>query len=246
MTLAINIVLIIMIGIRSIIGIQLVISARKSNMKNLYILALYYLVGSFGLPFKLDFMDSQFILMFFLNFAQLILLIFIHQTFYVQKKSPLLIIFIISFLTSVVSVFILGLYILDPTIGENLPYIAQVIGAVAGIVTFGWLVTIAWKSYSRIAPSTTIEDWLKMKYKLIILYSIIIIIPLCFYFIPDSTAQGSPLIIPMGILAIFGWIVQYFTWVMPEKLVQYFNRNYTGETTLDQLPSEDEIMKLLG
>jgi len=146
----------------------------------------------------------------------------------------------------VVSVFILGLYTLDPTIGEDLLYIAQVIGAVAGLCTFGWFISIAWKSYSRIALSTTIEDWLKMKYKLIILYSITIIIPLCFYFIPDSTAQGSPLIIPMGILAIFGWIVQYITWVMPEKLVQYFNRNYTGVTTLDQLPSEDEIMKLLG
>jgi hypothetical protein len=219
----------------------------KTKLFNLFGLAMFFI--GYPLTFFSQFFSPNLIYPIIAESSLIFLLIFIEETFYKGLKSPfifLIIIFVILNIIDSVFRFLYGFKIpLTFFISSELviPYYIFVLIVSSQItLTMVWFLFSTLKSY-RVINKFEIEPWIKKRY-LIILIS-------CFSF---NLNGFLVLVIPIEggydnlfitytvattiMLFSFGNLIG---WLMPQRLKNYFNRNYTSikEETL----TENELLQ---
>ncbi|MBN1801824.1 MAG: hypothetical protein JW891_09980 [Candidatus Lokiarchaeota archaeon] len=232
------------ISLLVITGIFFLFKAKQNRMTNLIFLGLSFLLVATGfivnfytkIILKLEGGFGNIIQEPFLVGGFTFFVLFTNSTFYKNRMKLAKIILIIviilgSFQISMISVF-------GPIeIERGFEYYLRVsLDFPYALITFNWLSYSCYCTYKRII-NMDIEPWIKMRYKLVAISSIIV----SFYqfpefFQPKGFRWGTPND-PVS-LSIFGitttlmmaYIVIFsIAWFMPKRLKHYFNRNYVRE-----------------
>ena len=214
---------------RFIIAIQLTRVGRRQNLPNLlWLAAFFYITGTGDIFFTLS-SFTEFLWPFFLSvgLGEIMLVMFIHKTFYQDRKSPYLFFMFIAVVFLLVNVFSAFFAYWSP-------------------FNWIWLIVVAYQAYKRVTVNPMVEDWIKTRYKLVIAYSLVTLFP-PLYTIIWLVAMAVPSLAELifspvgGVVALVvnvgfstvGVVLAYLAWVMPEPYRLYLNRNY-------QPPAQDK------
>lgn len=218
------------------IGLQLFLTARKTHLNNLYwlsgmfILAVYSLFSVLpgGSPlenpwiFNLGFIAGQFCLT-----------MFIHTTFYRGRKSPVVII---------LGIFVLALFANLYLLSVNNSKLATVVAGVS-LINWIWHLIVAGAAYRAIAQDQGVEKWIKIRYRLMMVYIVLITISSIQSVIVNTSLAFiiPPAAVPLSILFVIGSIVlQFLVWAMPEPFRLWINRDQKARRVVavneEQLP----------
>jgi len=229
---------------RLILGVQSFRYARGKKMKDFYWLAGHFFFFALvdlsiniynGLgwgPVLTPIMKNPY--RFFYLAGDICLVMFVVKTFYQNRKSlfPLF----------------LGISIIWGTIGVALYFIPPKPIIIPGnFLTFVWLAVVAFMTYRQVARDRMVEDWVKGRYIMVAVGSILMCFPSVETLINISlTGKMAGGLSPLANTAVITAIILYYlAWMMPEAFRSFLNRNYKGpEQTVDvtQL-SEEEILK---
>ncbi len=231
----INIFLSVLIVVRILTGLRLLINGRKNKLPNLIWLAgsmfLTVIVLLFsdvvGNPLgSLPISPWVFTLGSLLGIAALI--VFNQLTFYKDRKSrgivSVWVILIISSLMTIYGVTVSSRSYQSPW-GVTYILCAAIIWA-----WHGWL---AAQALTKVSSEPSVHDWVKTRYKLIVTYSVVLIIgsfaSIVRYLFLTGT-ELSALISLMSLVVLIGQILSvtllFLVWVMPEAFRLWLNRNY--------------------
>ncbi len=232
--------------IRLIIAVALARYAIKTKGTNFWwLFGLYFTSGIFGLTgLVIQFGD---IFSLSSGFRFICMVLFIHYTFYLDKKNPTIYQFIISVIAGILIIIfnVLYNYINPLEVYDTIVRLTQLIG---NLVIFSWLIYASYQAFFNVKNDDTVDDWVKMRYKLVILYSFIGIFTAIAYSTLTSTEINLYTII-IFLATIVYQVIQLMVWIMPKFLRNYFNRNFISHTSssikADEL-SEEEIIKDLG
>ncbi len=213
------ILLIIVTLVRLSIAVQLFLTARKSGLNNLYWLAGLFALAVYSLFTPTSESPLSNYGVFHLGFiaGHFCLAMFIHTTFYRNRKSPIYVV-----LGLVVVAFAVDIYALVVN-DLNLAGIMTMVGQ----VTWIWHLVVALSAYRAIALDASVENWVKARYRLMIVY-----IPMMMLITLQVTASSTILsssmpriLLPIGLLIIIASIIlQFLVWVMPEPFRLWLNR----------------------
>ncbi|HEX2997214.1 MAG TPA: hypothetical protein VHP14_20495 [Anaerolineales bacterium] len=237
---------------RFIIAVQLTRVGRRQKLPNLlWLAAFFYITGTGDIFITLSPM-TKLLWPFFLavGLGEVMLVMFIHKTFYQDRKSPYLIFMVIALGILVVDLISLRV---NPTT-TYLPHYNP--------FNWLWLIWVGYQAYKKIATNPAVEDWVKARYRLIIayslaalaapLYSIISIVPYISqsfgaWFYTEPTGPTIQLIAQVGILVFvtIGIALEYLAWVMPENYRKWLNRNYHSPVHDKTELSAEEVMRKL-
>lgn len=234
-----NILLILLIFLRLIIGIRLLISAQQNKLPNLNWLAFHFLSQFVGLLFAPTegnpFGNFSFSLLLFIGLtvaSQGFLIQFNHATFYRNQKSPVNWFWLAFVLGTIITLY--GIFISESNYHQS-PWVAAYI-PVQWLI-WGWHGYIAYQALSKIKQESAIEDWVKARYRLLTTYAIFMIIGTIASFIRIVIAGGSALTLLgtlTGIFTIIAQIItvtgQFLVWVMPEAFRRWLNRHQQART----------------
>lgn len=216
---AVFILLIILTLARLWIGLQLYLTARRSKRTNLYWLAGLFILAVYSIFTPTPDSPIGNYWFFHLGFVagHFCLVMFIHTTFYRNRKSPVAV-----FLGLVGLAFIVDVYALAVN-DLNLAGIISVIS----VINWTWHLVIAWSAYKTIAADPSVENWIKARYQLMIVYVPMMI--LISVQVVASSTDLSPFVprslLPIGLLIIIASIIlQFLVWVMPEPFRLWLNR----------------------
>jgi len=179
-------------------------------------------------------------------------ILFIEETFYKGRKSVYKLVIGITIPGGMIcgTLTTIGGLFFGYDVGMRL-FFYQIYGVIFGILVIiivSWLLIAAVEAYRQIKEDNNIEPWIKMRYKITIAYAInTIIIGALFVINPYDTItviEGIELsLLLINLLEFIQIFGEFFAWYMPDRLKQYFNRNYIVEET-EEL-SEEEIIKQL-
>ncbi|MBN2117292.1 MAG: hypothetical protein JW730_12010 [Anaerolineales bacterium] len=234
----------ILVVARFIIAVQLTRVGRRQQLPNLLWLAGFFYITGIGDIFITLSPVTNLMWPFFLavGLAEVMLVMFIHKTFYQDRKSPYLIFMVIA----------LAILAADMFYPSFLPYYSP--------FNWLWLIWVGYQAYKKIASDPAVEDWVKVRYKLIVAYSLAAlaaplytILTLIALFIPAMAGwlyiPASILVAQVGILVFvtIGIVLEYLAWVMPEGYRRFLNRNYQppARDKAELELSEEEIMRKL-
>lgn len=214
------ILLIILTLVRLWIALQLFLTARKSNLSNLYWLAGVFALAVYSLftPSNESPLSNYVFFHVGLLVSHFCLAIFIHTTFHRDRKSPIYIVLGLLGLAAIVDVYAFSM---------NSPIIA-IWGAGITVVNWVWHVVVARSAYLKIANDSSVEKWVKSRYKLMITYSLIMVwVTLqSVVFTVNTELTNVPFILPFGLLMILASVtLQFLVWVMPEPFRRWLNRD---------------------
>ena len=229
--------------IRLIIAVALARYAIKTKGSNFWwLFGLYLISGIFGLTNLILQIGDIFALS--SGFRFICMVLFIHYTFYLDRNNPTIYFFIISVVTGILIIIFNVLYdYINPF--EAYDKIARITQLIGNTIIFSWLIYASYQAFNNIKKDDSIDDWVKMRYKLVIFYSFIGV----FVAIAYSTFTISPTEINFFTISIFlstilYQVTQLIAWVMPKFLRNFFNRHFIPHTNLskkiDEL-SEEEI-----
>jgi hypothetical protein len=239
---------------RLVIAVQLTRVARRQKLPSLlWLAAFFYITGigdifitlspitGLGWPFNLS-----------VGLGEIVLVMFIQKTFYQDRKSPFLIFMILALV-------VLGFAMYNAFFLEfngvrmwGLPYYSP--------FNWIWLIWVGYQAYKKIAADPLVEDWVKVRYKLVIAYSVAafaapiysLLSIIALKSMPMATFLYAPTTILIAQVAILvfttlGIILEYMAWVMPEGYRTWLNRNYHSpvQDTAELELSEEEIMRKL-
>lgn len=233
---------------RLIIAIQLTRVGRRQKLPNLFWLAAFFYITGFGDVFITLSPVTNLMWPFFLavGLGEVALVMFIHKTFYQDRKSPYLFFMVIALAILAYDMYSLFAFPESTFLPHYNPF------------NWLWLIVVGSQAYKRIATDRAVEDWVKARYKLIIAYSLAALVaPL--YSILVVIAMFSPafaasffvptiqLVAQVGILIFvtIGIVLEYLAWVMPERYRKWLNRNYQPPGQDQAELSEEEIMSKL-
>jgi len=238
-----NVLLVIQIFAEFVVGIRLLILSRRNNLPNVYWLAAMYFTVGLGLVFAPSvgnpFGDLPVSLWIFIVSiyvaAQMLTLGFTQATFYQDRKSPLW--WYVGTCTILTIMTVYGLVLSESNYNQN-PWVASTfVGLILAVVWHGWC---AYRAVEGFSKEQAVEDWVKARYRLIVFYSVMVVIGMIGNFIRTVFAGGStatPLGNAMGLLSLIAQFAtisaQVLAWVMPEGYRRWLNRNY-------QLPVQEE------
>jgi Ca2+/Na+ antiporter len=230
--------LVILILARLVIAVQLTRVAYRQTLPNLLWLAGFFFltsVGDIALMFNLFWLFGLCV-----GLGEIVMVMFIHQTFYRDRKSPYLIFLVIAIVFAIAD---FKISLADTKLLAFNP------------CNWVWLMVIGWQSYKLIRADKSVEDWIKARYKLVIAYSffalvtpLLTVMGIASHFFPfittilDSLALGF---VVLGSLITFV-VLEYLAWVMPQGYRRFLNRRYQS---IEQTPgfslemSEDEIIR---
>jgi len=223
------ILLIVLTVVRLWIALQLFLTARKSKLDNLYWLAGLFALAVYSLftPISGSPLGSYWV--FHLGFmaGHLCLAMFIHTTFYRGRKSPIAIVIGLIALAFFVDIYALSVNDLN---------LAGIISMV-GLVNWMWHLVVTRSAYTTIAAESTVENWVKARYRLMIVYIIMIIFSSIQVVLSSTNLSSSvpSFFLPISILLIIGSIIlQYLVWVMPESFRLWLNREQQARPTQEE------------
>jgi hypothetical protein len=236
---AINLVLILFLSlIRLVVGIALMRTGLKNKMNNLVVLSSYFLLSMLILPFaSTASLNTPWIYHVGTALFQLILVVFIYQTFY-QMRSPTLPL-IFGVLTT--AGFIVSVY---GNATGNLQIIYFITYPVI-ILGFAWYAWAGYEGYRAVSTDKFTEDWVKTRYKLIIAYAGFACLNNFFVFLTLSgiwVSITNTLIVVLN--GVFVAALTFLAWVMPEGYRKWLNRNYKAPEV--HAAFEEEILRQLG
>lgn len=243
------------IVLQLIVALFLLNKMIKTKIYNLLALILFFIINSIRIIFYGLFPSLLIIFLILIQFPNILLVIFTKQTFFKDKKSPFMVFLIILIIVRSID-FIIRLNFqisipLTTSLDEsNLIYYYYILFSItiSFLLSHLWLGIVALKYYYSI-KSINIEPWIKKRYQLIglssIIYSLSIFI---YYFVPYNV---------VGLWAfpnvIYGYIVVGFTifyslsaflgWVMPKSLKKFFNKDFKRPTEKEY--SENELMEMI-
>jgi hypothetical protein len=208
-------------------GIQIIRIARMRKLPEMYWLAANFIFAAVGNFF------SVIVLVPMLSMVAMIatgvcLVMFVQYSFYRDRKSPYL--FIIGLLL------VLAVWQIYSTITSPASFFS--LTQLGFAVIWGWQAFLAIKTHRHFAKDETVEDWIKGRYLFWFAYtfasflmSVRMLLPLPYQSFEQYITT------PLLILAV---IVQYITWVMPEPVRRFLNRNYKPKAMLS--PNELMVM----
>ncbi len=229
--------------VRLIIAVALATYAIKTKGTNFWwLFGLYFTSGVFGLT---DFiLQSGNIFALSSGFRFICMVLFIHYTFYLDRNNPTIYFFIMSVIFGIIIIIfnILFDYIYPLELYDTIASITQIIG---NLIVFSWLIYSSLNAFLNVKNDETIDDWVKMRYKLVIFYSFIGIFVAIAYGTITST-EINFYTISIFIATIVYQLVQLMAWVMPKFLRKFFNRHFILSTKIDELSEEEVISKMVG
>jgi len=246
-----------MILLRIIIGVRLVIVARRNNLPNLYWLAAMFFTVAIGVLFAPTegnpLGDLPISLWMFIGMANAITMFLIipfnQATFYRDRKSPQW--WYVGLCTILAILTVYGLIRSESNYNQN-PWAALAsLGIMITVIWHGWA---AYRALAAVAKERAVEDWIKARYRLIVLYSALVVILTAAGMVRTVFAGGAtetPLGNAMALLELIVNItlvsVQFLAWVMPEGYRRWLNRNYQSpvQDEAELTLSEEEIMRRL-
>jgi hypothetical protein len=201
------------------IGLQLFFTARRSHLINLYWLAGVFVLAVYSVftPLTGSPLGNPWIFSLGVIAGHFCLAMFIHTTFYQGRKSPVWIILGLLTLAFFADIYILSI---------NNFNLANVIAGV-GLVNWIWHLIVARSAYSAIANDPSVEKWVKARYKLMIVYVILITLSSIQVVLSNTSLAAfiPAFITPLSILLIIASIIlQFLVWVMPEPFRLWLNR----------------------
>jgi hypothetical protein len=170
--------------------------------------------------------------------------VFTNTSFYKDTKSKAKLVLVCVIFLGFIQIpfFILNL--------SQLYYIRVALDVPYTLLVFNWLAFSSYSVYRRIKIEN-IQPWIKIRYKLIFIFSFILSLNnIPEFFQPTGTYWGDPTnIVSLLVFGAMATIVIIFSvgfslaWFMPISLKNYFNRNYApvNEETL----SEEELTLIL-
>ncbi|MFW9939193.1 MAG: hypothetical protein ACFFD5_16230 [Candidatus Thorarchaeota archaeon] len=243
------------IVLQLIVAAFLLVKMIKTKRYNLTPLILFFIISSIKIMFLTIFPSLLIIFLIIIQFPNILLLIFTKLTFFKYKRSPFKILLLILIIVRSID-FIIRLifkisipmtYYLDKS---NLIYYFYILFSITISYLFShfWLGIVASKYYNSI-KLVNIEPWVKKRYQLIGIGSIIYTFSIfLYYFMPYNVigAFAYPNIIYSYIIlafTIFYSIFMYIAWVMPKCLKRFYNKNF--DMPSDKEYSENELIEII-
>lgn len=229
--------------LRLILGIQLVILGVRNKETNLHWLAVSSLIGALFAPFlALNLMVTTISNI----ITEICLLMFVHSTFYRGRPSPVWV------LMGIVGIFFLGAVwfapasMTNPTGDWGWPITATV----AVFIGWAWHFIAAWQAYRSVAQDALVEDWVKTRYQIMLIYCGLYMATPLYTITRPFTVPTAPLapFLPLFLLPIIlSLVFQFIAWVMPAGVRNWLNRNYKPPVVESQFAemSEEELMRRL-
>ena len=215
--------------LRGIIALALTrVILRRPEMRNLRWLAVVFYGNALTGLFQMTAIgQAAFIII------QASLAMFVHETFYKDRPSPVLV-FVYA------SIFGLLPGVIALLAGEQMPSMSP---ASPVVLNWLWHAVAGYQAYKAIADNRFVEDWVKGRYLMMVGYSLVIALPLIITsFLPRSAPSWTGLIFPTCL--IISIILQYLVWGMPEALRRWLNRNYQSPVPeTEAAMTEEEIMR---
>lgn len=250
-----NIFLTILITLRIIIGLRLVATALKNRLPNLMWLSVSMFVTVIILLFAAvegNPLATQPYSLWVSTLGSIVgqaaLIVFNQLTFYKDRKSPVLWIWAIFGVLSAITLY--GVTVSESSFKTSIWVAAS---SPCTVIIWGWHGLLAYRALSQIASEITVEDWVKSRYRLIVVYSIVLSIGGMATIVRNFFAGGSvqsPLGSAMGTVTgatqILSVILLFLVWAMPEAFRQWLNRNYQKRLDNKVYQQALAIMEILG
>ncbi len=251
----INIFLAILIIIRAITGVRLLMSGRKNNLPNLIWLSASMLVTVIVLLFaavegnplaNLPF--SLFVFTVGSIIGQACLIVFNQLTFYKDRKSPVVSIWVIFSILSAMALY--GATVSESNFKQSGWTAAS---SPVAVLIWGWHGLLAYQALRKLAPEKRVQDWVKARYQLIVTYSIVLVIGALASIIRNFFAGGGLQSSLGSLMAVISLITQitsvtllFLVWAMPEAFRLWLNRNYQKRQDTQASEHALAIMDILG
>jgi hypothetical protein len=238
----------ILVVARLIIAVQLTRVGRRQKLPNLFWLAAFFYITSFGDVVLTLSPVTNLLWPFFLavGLSETMLVMFIHKTFYQDRRSPYLIFMVLALAILAYDMYAIIFIPQFAFLPHYNPF------------NWLWLIVVGNQAYKRIAADRAVEDWVKARYKLIIYYSLVALVAPLYSILMVigmlSPAFAASFFVPtiqlvlQVVILIFvtiGIALEYLAWVMPEKYRKWLNRGYQSPTEDGEGLSEEEIMSQL-
>lgn len=235
----------------SAVGIFLIIRANKTQLKNLYLIGIGFILVTIAIVGNIVLAYGRLFQVIFLGIGYFLLAIFIYQTFYKKKsnsyaKSLLSLLAVLLFARIIVG--IVKMLFLNPFTF----YIDLITVNIYVTIIFYWLGRSASKDYNKL-KNKDIEPWIKTRYRLITISAYIFLFQgLSTFIIPWNVEFGDvsnilsflqfAIAVILGFIFCIGMII---AWIMPNKLKTYISlKNGYDSSDLEQIP-EEELMEIL-
>jgi hypothetical protein len=181
----------------------------------------------------------------FQGLAQVCLVLFLHYTFYNNRRSPVAV-----FMGSTILAVAVGLFL---AVTKNSAVISVATTSflpimVIGVANWTWNAVAAWNGLREVQRDRLVQDWVKSRYKLMIAYSLLFIIPASL--VSFVVVLPKIVVLLTFILALAVLVVQYLVWGMPEMFRKWLNQAYVPSQhagpDFEKLMSmsEEELMNL--
>lgn len=242
MNIASYIFLLILTSARVWLAVPLFLTARKNNLSNLYWLSASFAVTAYYLfsPAIVSPISNPWIFHLGFMVGHFCLSIFIHKTFYRDRKSP-----VVFFAGLTILGFTVNLYGLS---GNDLNLVGMM--TAVGVVNWTWHLVVARSAYAQIASDASVEKWVKARYRLMILYTVMMMVSGIQLIISSTNlSQYVPqAILPFFlIMTIVAIVLQFLVWAMPEPFRRWLNReNRSATSPVPTKPPQQSILEVFG
>jgi hypothetical protein len=234
-----DIFILFMMLVRWVIGVSLVLVALRQNVRNLLWLALVFFInGVFNIFTTTTLAPNSFLSHIGMLLAQVAQVMFVHQTFYRDRQSPAGVFMGITLVVSAAVV------LCDLSGAMS---IGHILVSVPLFINWVWHTGIAYRAYRAIAPDRFVEDWVKVRYQLMLVYCVVGFLVA----VPVSVGLLRPEIVSIRLLVVVGIVTglvcQFLVWVLPEGFRRWTNRNYhlPAQAEAELALSEEEILRQL-
>jgi len=222
--------------IRCFTAIYVLRIAVKKEIKQAYILSMHLAAGALLnlMRFFVQILAANVIVI----IDNALMAIFIHMTFYKDKKSPIYIILPTIIITGVLNVILTAM-------GQNL-IIAVILDNSSRIIIGIFFALTSTSTYLNIKNIKSVEPWLKFRYLLVIVYGLgWISVGIIFIITPNPEMEDNIGTLALRIIFAFMEIIEFIAWVMPSRLKDWLNRNYVPLSENLSL-SEQEFLNTSG
>ena len=237
-----SILFVVLTVIRVVIAILLTRTGlHKETRSVIWLAGLFYLTIIFslsgaGVPIPLP------LVIVFQGLGQACLVMFLATTFYNHRSSPMSFFMGLTILATIVA---LVISLTHSILLFSVQATAYAVVVIAQIGNWIWNAVAARQGLKDVSQDKYVEDWVKSRYRLMVIYSLVFLIPCSLAPFVSVVPQGVVLLV--FLIAFSVLVVQYLVWGMPEFFRNYLNRHYKP-MSLDMNKimsmSEEEIMGL--
>jgi len=241
-----------------LVAISLLVKGKKNELKGVSLLGFAFLALAAIIFnristdfFPLVFTSGKTYSSMVLSFYYILYAFFVHFTFYGGKTSPIKVISAINIIAAIIMLFLtISAELMGEWANVDTPVqelhvsflVALFISTGMNFINSGWRFNTSRISYMEIKENDTVEDWIKLRYKFVMVSSILwIIVGFTSPFIEASLAVN----LLASLIFLLYTVLELISWGAPKKIKSWANRNYTIEDQSASM-SEEEILKQMG